>query len=62
MKKAITSLEIEIPKMKVPCPAKYIPGRQKNSIILVDPEGFYMSFKKKKPSGLFYYDNTLLQD
>ena len=46
---------MEIPRMKLPCAAKYIPGRQKNSSILVDPEGFRMAFKKKEPSGLLYY-------
>ena len=47
---------MEIPRMKLPCAAKYIPGRQKNSSILVDPEGFRMAFKKKEPSGLLYYN------
>ena len=47
--------DMEIPRIKLPCPAKYIPGRQKNSSILIDPEGFRMAFKKKEPSGLLYY-------
>ena len=38
----------------LPLPAKWVPGRQANSMILIDPEGIKMRYKSKNSTKKFY--------
>ena len=38
----------------LPVPAKWVPGRQANSLVLIDPDGVKMRYKSKSGSNKFY--------
>ena len=41
-------------KVNLPAPATWVPGRQKNSMILVDPEGFNMRYNTVEGTKKYY--------
>lgn len=41
-------------EVNLPAPATWVPGRQKNSMILVDPEGFNMRYKTVEGTKKYY--------